>query len=130
MDAAGETRAFAARAPQLAALPVLAVAVLPKCPLCLMILFGALGIPHGGHDAAFDLLRGAIVLAAVGALALRRPGRVSLLLAIGGASVIAVGGWTSTPALQYAGALLIAAAWLWTFRRTDRGPACGCAESR
>jgi LPXTG-motif cell wall-anchored protein len=47
------------------ALPLLGIAAIPKCPLCVMLLFSWLGLPHTGHESAFTVLRIALLVTAV-----------------------------------------------------------------
>ncbi|HEX8696746.1 MAG TPA: hypothetical protein VF746_30285 [Longimicrobium sp.] len=108
------------------------MALLPKCPACLMVVFGALGLGHGVHELAFGLLQIVILTLLVGMLALRRrgggPGPL-LLGTAGGAGVVAGQLAGLSPAV-WPGALLLGAAWLWNERRRPGAPACGCRVGR
>ncbi|HEV7586546.1 MAG TPA: hypothetical protein VGO40_00355 [Longimicrobium sp.] len=53
-------------------LPAIGVAVLPKCPACVMVVLGALGVGHGLHGTVFALLRGVVLVAVVSLLVIRR----------------------------------------------------------
>jgi hypothetical protein len=109
-------------------LPAIGVAVLPKCPLCIMLVLGALGVVPPLHERAFALLQGAVLALVVSLLVLRHrraPGRIVLGVAGAGAAMLGSAG-LAMPAVGYAGALLLAAAWLWNPGGTAAA-SCGCA---
>jgi hypothetical protein len=113
-----------------AGLPAIAVALLPKCPMCVMVILGALGVGHTAHEAVFALLQGATLAMVVGLLALRHRGEpLRIVLAAEGAFAVGLSSAGLMPAVAgYAGALLLA----WTWLAAPRGkavPACGCAAS-
>ena len=122
----GTPRRWASRA---SVLPAIGVAALPKCPLCVMALFGALGIAHPLHDTVFAMLQAAALLAVVCLFAARRRGAspARLVAGAGGACCIVLGAaGLAAPALGYAGAVLLAGAWIAKPRGTPAS-ACGCA---
>jgi hypothetical protein len=110
------------------ALPAIAVAVLPKCPMCVMVALGALGVAPPHHGRAFMLLQGAVPVLMVSLLAIRHrhaPRRIAL--AIGGAGAVMLGlTGMAAPVVGYGGAILLAVVWL---ARKPGVPAtsCGCA---
>jgi|1186.fasta_scaffold459102_1 hypothetical protein len=109
-------------------LPAIGVAVLPKCPLCVMLVLGALGVAHPLHEHAFALLQGAALVLVVALLVLRhRRAPAQIVLAVAGAGAVMLGAAGVAPsAVGYGGAILLAAAWLWKPGGTA-DPSCGCA---
>lgn len=113
-----------------AGLPAIAVALLPKCPMCVMVILGALGVGHTVHETIFALVQGATLVLVVGLLALRHRGEpLRIVLAAEGAFAVGLSSAGLMPAVAgYAGALLLA----WTWLAAPRGkpaPACRCASS-
>jgi len=109
-------------------LPAIGVAVLPKCPLCVMLVLGALGVAPPLHGRAFALLRGVTLALVVCLLVLRHrlaPGQIVLAVVGAGAMMLGTAGVAPAP-VGYAGAILLAAAWLWKPSGTA-APSCGCA---
>ena len=109
------------------ALPAIAVAVLPKCPLCVMVVLGALGLAHPLHETAFAVLQGGALAAVVGLLAIRRR-RAPVQILLGAAAacgVMLASAGHAPPVLGYAGAILLAAVWLAKPGAKDT-PSCGC----
>jgi len=117
-------------APRALALPAIAVAVLPKCPVCVMVALTALGLGHGQHETVFTLLQGAALAAVVTLLLVRRRGaRVPIALAAAGAcGVLLMLAGVAWPSVGYAGAVLLAAAWL-VKPRSAPAPSCACAAT-
>jgi hypothetical protein len=103
-------------------LPAIGVAVLPKCPMCLMIAFTALGLQHTLHDTVFVALQGVVVLAVVALLALRRR-PTQLALGTAGACAVMLSAFGAAPAaVGFAGGALLVVTWMVAPAR-----ACGCA---
>jgi len=103
-------------------LPAIGVAVLPKCPMCAMIVFTALGLQHTVHDTVFAALQVAMVLAVVALLALRRR-PTQLALGAAGACAVLVTAFGAAPGMVgLAGGALLVVAWL-----VRPAPVCGCA---
>ena len=113
-------------APRALAFPAIAVVALPKCPACVMLALGALGLGHQSHEAVFTLLQGAALVAVVVLLLVRRRGaRVPIALAaVGACGVLLMLADVAWPSVGYAGAVLLAAAWLVKPRPT---PVSSCA---
>lgn len=117
-------------ASRVAGLPAIAIALLPKCPMCVMVILGALGVGHTVHETVFALLQGATLAMVVGLLALRHRGEpLRIVLAAEGAFAVGLSSAGLMPAVAgYAGALLLA----WTWLAAPRGKAvsaCRCASS-
>jgi hypothetical protein len=114
-------------APRALALPAIAVAVLPKCPMCVMVVLGALRLAHPLHETVFALFQGAALTAVVALLAIRRRGAPAqvLLGAAGACAVMLASAGPAPPAIGYAGAILLAAVWLARPGGTAT-PSCGC----
>jgi hypothetical protein len=128
---AGTTSARGGWAPRAAVLPAIGVALLPKCPLCVMLVLGSLGLAHPLHETVFALVQGATLLVVLSLLALRtRTSRwTRLALGAAGACGVMLGSTgLAAPALGYAGAVLLAGAWL-VRPRADAAPSCGCAAT-
>ena len=109
-------------------LPAIGIAALPKCPLCVMLLFSALGIGHMRHETVFALTQAAILLAVL-VLFARRHGRSLPRLALGGAGacgIVLEAGGIGSVAMAWAGAILLAGAWA-ARSRGGSAAACGCA---
>ncbi|HKP77161.1 MAG TPA: hypothetical protein VJT67_16635 [Longimicrobiaceae bacterium] len=111
-----------------AALPAFVFAVIPKCPVCLMLLFGTLGLGHPLHDRVFGALQAALLTAAVALLVARRRSTLPLLFGLSLAEAAAVllrllG--VVPPWVAWVGAGALAATWLVSWLR--RAEACGCA---
>lgn len=126
----GSTGGTSARgwAPRAAVLPALAVAALPKCPLCVMLALGALGLAHPLHETVFALVQGATLLVVLSLIALRTrtSGWTRLALgAVGACGVMLGSTGLAAPAVGYAGAVLLAGAWL-VQPRGKSAAACGC----
>lgn len=103
-------------------LPAIGVAVLPKCPMCVMIALTALGLQHTLHETVFAALQVAMVLAVVALLALRRrPTQLALGIAGACAMMLAAFGAAPTPVGLAGGALLVV---IWMVKPAR---ACGCA---
>ncbi|MFL5539227.1 MAG: hypothetical protein ACJ8J0_09550 [Longimicrobiaceae bacterium] len=103
------------------ALPAVGVAVLPKCPMCVMIAFTALGLQHTVHETVFAALQGAAVLAVVALLALRRR-PAQLALGAAGACAVMLAAFGAAPtAVGFAGGALLVVTWMAAPAR-----ACGC----
>jgi hypothetical protein len=118
-------------APRAAVLPALAVAALPKCPLCVMLALGALGLAHPLHEIVFSLVQGATLLVVLSLIALRtRTFRWTRLAlgAVGACGVMLGSLGLAAPALGYAGAVLLAGAWL-AKPRADVAASCGCVAT-
>jgi hypothetical protein len=110
------------------AVPAIAVAVLPKCPMCVMVAFSALGVASPSHGRAFMLLQGAVPVLMMALIAFRHrraPVRIALAIGGAGAMMLAATG-IAMPAIGYGGAVLLAVVWL---ARKPGVPAtsCGCA---
>ena len=112
------------------ALPAIAVAALPKCPMCVMLVLGALGLGHPHHETVFAVLQGAALVAVVSLLAiLRRRAPVQVALGVAGASGIMLASAGLAPAVfGYAAAVLLAAAWLAKPKGTP-APSCACTRA-
>lgn len=110
--------------------PALGVVALPKCPMCVMLLFGVLGLGVPLHDLMFIALRTATLLGVTGLLVARRRSTPRPLLVVG-----LVGATGVLPKLAgvgpaeagYAGALALAAALL--IPPLMRPAACGCVKA-
>jgi hypothetical protein len=123
---AGAPREWALRT---AVLPALAVAALPKCPLCVMVVLGALGLSHPLHETVFSLLQGTTLLIVVSLLVVRhrRAPEQIVAVAAGACGVLLGLGGFAPPAVGYAGAILLALIWL--LKPGGRtAPSCGCAS--
>jgi len=113
--------------PRVLALPAIVVALLPKCPVCVMIVLGALGLGHPLHETVFTIVQGATLVAVVLLLAIRRRGAPAqvLLGAAGAVGIMLASAGPAPPAIGYAGAILLAAVWLAKPGGTA-APSCGC----
>jgi hypothetical protein len=109
-----------------ATLPALGIIALPKCPLCVMLVLGALGLGHSTHDVVFTSLQVAM-LGGVLVLALRRRPTGWRLAAIAiGASAMLLPLVTAAPdAVSYAGAGVLIISTLVNPRAAT--PSCACA---
>jgi hypothetical protein len=112
------------------ALPAIVVTVLPKCPMCVMVVLGALGIGHPLHETAFAAVQGAVLLAVMALLAFRRRrDPVPILVGAAGAlGIMAASAGPVPPGVGYAGGLLLAAAWL-AKPRGAPAPSCACPHA-
>ena len=112
------------------ALPAIGVAVLPKCPMCFMMILGALGLGHPHHEAVFALVQGGTLIVVTSLLVARRrraPAQVVIGVAAAGAMLMVVAG-LAPPELGWAGALLLALVWL-VKPAGDAAPSCGCTAA-
>lgn len=105
------------------------VAVLPKCPLCLLAWAGVAG--SAGFARTYEAwLAPATVLAlalTVGALAWGRGGRGPALLAAAGAAGVLAGRFrVDSAVLVYAGLAVVAAAVAWRTLVRDASPPAAC----
>jgi len=104
------------------ALPAIGVAVLPKCPMCVMVILGALGLQHTVHETVFAAVQVAMVLVVVVLLALRRR-LMQIALGVAGASAVILAAFGVAPAeVGFAGGALLFATWMVKPART-----CACA---
>jgi len=116
--------------PRALVLPAIGVAVLPKCPMCVMLVLGALGLAHPHHETIFALLQGVAVIGVMSLLAARRrraPGQIVFAAAAAGAVLMEVAG-LAPPVLGYAGAALLALVWL-VKPTADASPSCACTTA-
>lgn len=89
-------------------LPAVGIIAIPKCPMCVMLVLGALGVGHGSHETIFATVQVA-VLGGVLVLALRRrpTGWRLAAIAVGAAAMLlALLGAVPDP-VSYAGAALL-----------------------
>jgi hypothetical protein len=106
-------------AEQLPLLPVIALALLPKCPLCLGVWLGLIGAAGAGSwlKAAWGTPLNLVLLTlTVGTLVqrARRSGRVlPLLLSLPGATAVMAEKYLTEPPLLWAGFGLLIAAVVW-----------------
>jgi hypothetical protein len=106
------------------------IAVLPKCPLGVMVILGALGLGHSLHETVFAILQGVAVVGVLSLIVVRRrraPAQIVFGVAAACAVLTSVAG-VGRPLLGYAGALLLALVWLVKLPG-DTAPSCACAES-
>lgn len=89
-------------------LPAVGIIAIPKCPMCVMLVLGALGVGHGSHETIFATVQVA-VLGGVLVLALRRRPTGWRLAAISvGASAMLLALLDVAPdVVSYAGAALL-----------------------
>jgi hypothetical protein len=114
-------------APRALVLSAIGVAVLPKCPMCVMVILGALGLGHSLHQTVFALLQSVTVVGVVALLVVRRrsPAHIAFAVAAAGAVLMGLAG-LGRPVLGYAGALLLAVVWLLK-PGGGAAPSCACA---
>jgi len=97
-----------------------------------MLALGALGLAHPLHETVFALVQGATLLVVLSLIALRpRPSRWTRLAlgAVGACGVMLGSLGLSAPAVGYAGAVLLAGAWL-VRPRGKMAPSCGCVATK
>lgn len=116
--------------PRAAVLPAIGVALLPKCPLCVMLLLGSLGLAHPLHDTVFSALQAATLAGVVILLVVkRRTNPRALLAGMAGVCGIVLASLGLAPReLGYVGAVLLAGAWL-VKSGGNPDPSCECAAS-
>jgi hypothetical protein len=113
-----------------AMLPALAIAALPKCPLCLMAvlsIFGLGSIVKASWLLPLMLFFLGLALAALALRARRRRGYGPLLLGIGGALFILSGKfYLNHDSMIYAGAFFLISASVWSTLPTKDSSGCHC----
>ena len=114
-------RSWASRA---TVLPAVGIIAIPKCPMCVMLVLGALGVGHGSHETLFATVQVA-VLGGVLVLAHRRkPAGWRLAAIVVGAATMLLALLGAAPdAVSYAGAAILIIPLL----VKSRGPAMDCA---
>jgi hypothetical protein len=115
-------------APRALVLPAIGLAVLPKCPVCVMVVLGALGLGHPLHETVFALLQGLALVVVVSLLAVRRrraPAQV-VFGAAGACGVLLASAGLAPPPVGYGGAILLAVIWLLKPGGEPAG-SCACA---
>lgn len=113
-------------------LPAVAVALMPKCPLCWIAILGSLGMGSTIGALWLQPLTVFFLLLAVGAIALRARRLHTygpLILAAGAAIAIYVFKFAAQidAGVYLSGAMLIGASvWNSILRSVERGPGCSC----
>lgn len=120
-------RSWATRA---TVLPAVGIIVIPKCPMCVMLVLSAVGVSHGSHEGIFAMVQVAVLGGVLAWMLRRQPTRWRLAAIAVGATAMLLPILGAVPdAVSFAGAALLILANVVKTRDADIDCACAPVPS-